>query len=347
MLTRFDYKIDFIGKKWIALSVSGLLILTSIVSFIAQGLVFGLDFTGGTLIEIGYSSAVELEPIRAKLHQNGFPDAVVQYFGTTRDVSIRLGVHEEKMQDSLDTPATPTTVGPTQELSVSPLNQTPSAETSSAEQKQVLSVKILNLLRQEGQTVDVQRVEYVGSQVGGELIEKGGLALLLTLIGILIYVAIRFEYRFAVGAVAALVHDVLITVGFFSFFRWEFDLTVLAAILAVIGYSLNDTIVVFDRIRDNLIKLRKQPTVDVVNTSINQTLGRTVMTSVATAIVVLILLILGGDLIRGFSIALLVGIAVGTYSSIYIASVVALALGISKADLMPVEKEGLRSKAEF
>ncbi len=308
-LSRFDYKFDFLGKRHIAVAASVLLMVISLTSIVMQGLVLGLDFTGGTLVEVGYSQSADLEGIRKTLHENGFDDAVVQHFGTTHDVLIRVGVHEDSKEDPLST-------------------------------------RILRLLQQGDEKVDMRRVEYVGPQVGSELIEKGGLAVLWTLAGILIYVWFRFEYRFAIGAIAALVHDTVITVGLFSLLRLEFDLTVLAALLAVIGYSLNDTIVVFDRIRENFVKLRKQPSLNVMNTSINQMLGRTVMTSVTTALVLTVLFIVGGELIHGFSTALLFGVVIGTYSSIYIASASALALGVSKGDLMPVVKEGAEKKTE-
>ncbi|HAI69597.1 MAG TPA: protein translocase subunit SecF [Gammaproteobacteria bacterium] len=310
-LNRFDYKIDFMGKRHIAVAVSTLLIVVSLASLFTQGLVFGIDFTGGTLVEVGYKQSVELDKIRATLHDNGFSDAVVQHF-STKDVSIRLGIHEESKDDPL-------------------------------------SSQILRLLQksgEEGNEVVMRRVEYVGPQIGGELVEKGGLAVLYTLFGILIYVAFRFEYRFALGAIAALIHDTLIVVGFFSLFGLEFDLTVLAAVLAVIGYSLNDTIVVFDRIRENFVKMRKQSSIAVMNSSINQMLGRTIMTSVTTALVLIVLFVVGGELIHGFSTALLLGVIIGTYSSIYIASASALALGVSKTDLMPVQKEGVEKKTE-
>ncbi len=302
-LTRFDYKFDFLGKRRIALSISAILIIVSLASLAIQGLVLGIDFTGGTLVEVGYEQSADIDKIRSSLHENGFPDAVVQNFGTSRDVLIRLKVREESKADPL-------------------------------------SSQILRLLQQSGEKVDMRRVEYVGPQIGKELIEKGGLAVLYTLFGILIYVAFRFEYRFALGSIAALIHDTILVVGFFSLFRFEFDLTVLAAVLAVIGYSLNDTIVVFDRIRENFVKLRKQAAINVMNRSINQMLGRTVMTSVTTALVLVVLFVVGGELIHGFSMALLLGVIVGTYSSIYIASASALALGVSKTDLMPVKKEG-------
>ncbi|MEN8216041.1 MAG: protein translocase subunit SecF [Pseudomonadota bacterium] len=309
LLNRFDYKFDFMGKRHIAVALSAILMAISLGSLFMQGLVFGIDFTGGTLVEVGYSQPAELEGIRKTLHENGFPDAVVQHFGTSHDVLIRLGVHEESKEDPL-------------------------------------SSRILRLLQKGDEGVKMRRVEYVGPQIGSELVEKGGLAVIYTLIGILIYVGFRFEYRFAIGAVAALIHDTLIVVGFFSLLGLEFNLTVLAAVLAVIGYSLNDTIVVFDRIRENFIKLRKQPSVNVMNISINQMLGRTVMTSVTTALVLIVLFIFGGELIHGFSMALLLGVIIGTYSSIYIASASALALGLSKADLMPVQKEGAEKQAK-
>ncbi len=306
-LNRFDYKIDFMGKRYISMAVSTLMVIVAITSLIMQGLIFGIDFTGGTLVEVGYEQEANLEEIRSVLHNNGFSDAVVQNFGSTKDVLIRLGVHEETKSDPL-------------------------------------SSQILRLLKTDGKKVDMRRVEFVGPQIGSELIEQGGLAVIYTLFGILIYVAFRFEYRFALGSIAALVHDTIIVVGFFSVFRLEFDLTVLAAVLAVIGYSLNDTIVVFDRIRENFVKMRKQDSVNVMNISINQMLGRTVMTSVTTALVLLVLFVVGGQLIHGFSTALLLGVIIGTYSSIYIASATALALGVSKSDLMPVQKEGEEQK---
>jgi preprotein translocase subunit SecF len=303
IFNRFDYSYDFLGKKKLAIIASTVLILISIMSFIVNGLSFGVDFTGGTLVEVNYAQAVELEQIRTVLHENGFADAMVQNFGTTRDVLIRLGVYENMPNDAI-------------------------------------SNKVIELLQQDGSSVEMRRVEFVGPKVGGELVEKGGMAILLTLIGILIYITLRFEYRFALGSIAALVHDTVIVLGFFSVTGLEFDLTVLAAILAVIGYSLNDTIVVFDRVRDNFIKMRKQTVVQIVNKSINQILGRTVMTSVTTLLVLVVLFAVGGELIHNFAIALIIGIVVGTYSSIYIASITALYLGISKADLMPVQKEG-------
>ncbi|MCV6637166.1 protein translocase subunit SecF [Candidatus Albibeggiatoa sp. nov. NOAA] len=309
ILNRFDYNYDFLGKRKVATIVSTILMLIALASLGLKGLSFGIDFTGGTLVEVRYSVPVELDEVRELLHSNGFEDAVVQNFGTTKDVLIRLGIYENMKNEEI-------------------------------------SSTILGLLKQQDSEVVMKRVEFVGPKVGGELVEKGGMAILLTLFGILIYVTLRFEYRFALGSIAALVHDTVITVGFFSLLGLEFDLTVLAAVLAVIGYSLNDTIVVFDRIRDNFLKMRKQNSEQVVNRSINQILGRTVMTSVTTLLVLLVLFFAGGELIHNFAIALIVGVIVGTYSSIYIASATALHLGISKADLMPVQKEGAQQQVD-
>ena len=279
------------------------LLAVSLLSLAVRGLDFGIDFTGGTLIEVGYPAPVELQPIREALRGAGFEEAAVQHFGTVRDVLVRLA---------------------------------PRAELSRAE----LSSEVLGVLQaQEG--VELRRVEFVGPQVGEELTEQGGLAMLIALFGILVYVWLRFEYRFALGAIAALVHDVVITLGFFSVLGLEFDLTVLAAVLAVIGYSLNDTIVVFDRVRENFRRIRRGSTEEVMNRSLNQTLARTLMTSLTTLLVLAALFILGGELIRGFAAALVVGVLIGTYSSIYVASVAALALGVSRADLLPVKKEGV------
>jgi len=295
--------IPFMAQRRTALYFSAALLLLAIGSLALRGLNFGIDFTGGTLLEVGYSEAVELAPVRSALATAGYGDAVAQYFGTAQDVLIRIAPREG---------------------------------VSSAD----LSEAIMKVLREQGAEVEMRRQEYVGPQVGEELANDGGLALLYALIGILIYVAFRFEYRFAVGAVAALVHDVLITLGFFALFQIEFDLTVLAALLAVIGYSLNDTIVVFDRIRENFRILRKGTPVEVVDHSLNQTLSRTLMTSFTTILVLLALFMFGGELIHAFATALLVGIFIGTYSSIYVASTTALAMGVSREDLLPVKREG-------
>ncbi|WP_031432991.1 protein translocase subunit SecF [Methylomarinum vadi] len=301
----FKQEIDFLGKRKYALAFSSLLIVISVVSLIANGLTMGIDFTGGTLVEVGYKQAADLSAMRASLGEAGFGDATVQNFGTAKDVLIRLK---------------------------------PDENLSSAE----LSNRVLEAInKNSAEPAELRRVEFVGPQVGDELAEDGGLALLYSMFGILIYVAWRFEYKFSLGSVAALVHDVIITLGVFSVFGMEFDLTVLAAVLAVIGYSLNDTIVVYDRIRENFRKLRKGDPENIMNTSLNQTLNRTLMTSLTTALVLVALAALGGEIIHNFALALLIGVAIGTYSSIYIASPVVLALGISKEDLMMPEKEGL------
>jgi preprotein translocase subunit SecF len=297
--------IDFMGKRKLAIMFSLLLMAIAIGAMVTRGLNFGLDFTGGTLIEVGYEQPVDLQEVRAALDKVGFGDAVVQHFGTSKDVLVRLAPR--------------------------------GGEDSEAIGDQILQV--LNTAS-EGE-VKMRRQEYVGPQVGDELRDDGGLAMIIALAFILIYVMARFEYRFALGSIAALIHDVVITVGFFALFQWEFDLTTMAAVLAVIGYSLNDTIVVFDRIRENFRKMRKDPPRQVINTSINQTLSRTLMTSGTTLLVVFAMFFLGGELIHSFSLALIVGIMVGTYSSIYVASTATLALKITSASLMPVKKEGV------
>ncbi|WP_127476148.1 protein translocase subunit SecF [Sulfurivermis fontis] len=300
----WNTNIDFLGQRKLAMMVSILLFVVSIGALVTRGLNLGIDFTGGTLIELAYSKPAELSEVRNTLVASGYGDSVVQHIGSTREVMVRVPPREGM------TSAT-------------------------------LSNEVHRALEQAaGEKLDLRRVEFVGPQVGKELLENGGLAILYALIGILIYVALRFEYRLGVGAIIALIHDPVLILGLFALFQWNFDLTVLAAILAVIGYSLNDTIVVYDRIRENFRKLRKATPVEVVNASINQTLSRTVLTSGTTLLVVLALVIFGGEMIRGFAIAFLIGILVGTYSSVYVASAAALALGISKENLMPVKKEG-------
>lgn len=305
-----DNRLDFMGKRKLAMIFSGALILISIVSFFGRGFDFGIDFTGGTLIEVGYPQAVDLNAARDVLDQGGFGDATVQLFGTDSDILIQLPPSEE-------------------------------TEAGSATDKAEISNRAFALLNAAGGgDLDLRRVEFVGSKVGDELTEQGGLAMLYALIGILIYVGLRFEYRFALGSIIALVHDVVLVLGVFSLFQIEFDLPVLAAVLAVIGYSLNDTIVVYDRIRENFRKMRKGSPEEIINRSLNQTLARTLVTSLTTLLVLFALFILGGEIIHGFALALIVGVVVGTYSSIYVASAAVLALGISKEDLMPPEKEG-------
>lgn len=297
-------EIDFLGKRRFAAIFSGLLLIASIVSLASQGLKLGIDFTGGTLVELGYKHSVDLKNMRVGLEKAGFDDATVQHFGSTQEILIRLK--------------------PREGLSSAQLSTEVAAAASEA----------------MAETGDLRRVEFVGPQVGEELTEDGGLALLYSIFGILIYVAWRFEYKFALGSVAALVHDVLITLGFFSILQLEFDLTVLAAVLAVIGYSLNDTIVVYDRIRENFRLLRTGTAEEIMNASLNQTLSRTIMTSLTTLLVLIALALLGGEIIHNFAIALTVGVVIGTYSSIFVASPLVLALGVSKEDLMEPEIEG-------
>jgi len=289
-----------------AMIFSLLLMCASVFSLYTNKLSLGLDFTGGTLIEVGFKEAADLTKIRNVLDNNGYGDAVVQLYGSSRDVVIRLAERQGMKVELLG--------------------------------NEVLST----LKKGTGQEMDMRRIEFVGGSVGDELAEQGGLAMLTALICILVYVAFRFEWRFALGSVIALFHDVLLTLGLFSFLKLEFDLTVLAAILAVIGYSLNDTIVVSDRIRENFRKIREGSASEVIDISLTQTLSRTFITSLTTLLVLGALFFKGGELIHGFATALLFGVFVGTYSSIYVASSIALALGVSKEDLIPevIEKEG-------
>jgi preprotein translocase subunit SecF len=305
-ILRLKETVNFMNYRKIAMVFSIILMLASITSLAVNKLNFGLDFTGGTLIEVGFEQAADLTKIREIMDSNGFDDAIVQLYGTSRDVVIRLAQREGLKAEMLG--------------------------------NQVLAM----LQEGTGQTIDMRRIEFVGASVGDELTEQGGLAMLTALICILIYVAFRFEWRFALGSVFALFHDVLLTLGVFSLLQLEFDLTVLAAILAVIGYSLNDTIVVSDRIRENFRKIREGGPAEVINISLTQTLSRTFITSITTLLVLGALFYQGGALIHGFATALLIGVFVGTYSSIYVASSIALGLGISKEDLIPevIEKEG-------
>lgn len=322
--------IDFLGWRKAGFVLSAVLILISIGSLALRGLNFGIDFTGGTLVEVGYAESVDIAEVRQQLSDGGIENAQVQYFGSSSELLIRLPVGEQGEEVSADLssavmgalrdPYDEVVVGGTQE------GATQECATPAGTRQDC--------------TVQMRRVEFVGPQVGEQLTEQGGLAMLYALIMILIYVAWRFEWRFALGSVAALVHDVILTVGFFSVAQIEFSLPVLAAILAVIGYSLNDTIVVFDRIRENFRKMRKDSTVEIMNRSLNQTLSRTLMTGVTTLLVLLALALLGGEVIWGFAIALIIGVIVGTYSSIYTASPVVLSLGVSKEDLIPPKKEG-------
>jgi len=295
---------NFMGMRKVTSIVSALLIIFSVFTLSYQGLNLGIDFTGGTLVEVGYPEAVNLDKLRQSFSDSEFNDVAIQYFGSAKEILIRIP--------------------PQQGLN--------SADVSN---------KLLDLLSSNNFSAEMRRVEFVGPQVGEELREDGGLAMLYALLCIMVYIAFRFQMRFSVGAVSALIHDVIITLGFFSITRFNFDLTILAALLAVIGYSLNDTIVVFDRVRENFRKIRDKTPVEVFNISLNQTLRRTLMTSFTTLLVLIALFLLGGEIIHGFSVALIFGVLIGTYSSIYIASPVTLMLGIKKEDLMPVKKEGV------
>jgi preprotein translocase subunit SecF len=292
---------NFMGLRKVLAAISIALMLASVASLAVNGLRFGLDFTGGSLVEVGYQESANLGQIRDQLVKAGYLDAVVQTFGSSTDVLIRLGeTHDPKLGD-----------------------------------------KIVEALKVDGAELELRRNEYVGAQVGEELREQGGLGMLLALGMIMIYLAFRFQFKFSLGAVLALVHDVTIVLGFFSIMQFDFDLTVLAAVLAVIGYSLNDTIVVYDRIRENFRIMRTDNTVEVMNASLSQTLSRTIVTSLTTALVLVALLVFGGETIRGFSIALLAGIVIGTYSSIYVAANLLLALNVSRDDLIPPPKENV------
>ena len=299
-----NIQFDFMKMRKVTSIISALLIIFSVFTLSYQGLNLGIDFTGGTLVEVGYPEAVNLDKLRQSFGDSEFNDVAIQYFGSAKEILIRIP--------------------PQQGLN--------SADVSN---------KLLDLLLSNNFSAEMRRVEFVGPQVGEELREDGGLAMLYALLCIMVYIAFRFQMRFSVGAVSALIHDVLITLGFFSITRFNFDLTILAALLAVIGYSLNDTIVVFDRVRENFRKIRDKTPVEVFNISLNQTLRRTIMTSFTTLLVLIALFLLGGEIIHGFSMALIFGVLIGTYSSIYIASPVTLTLGIKKEDLMPVKKEGV------
>lgn len=291
--------INFMGRRKLAAAFSIILLLVSIASLVVNQLNFGLDFTGGTAIEVEYQSTADLSAIRQTLKDNGFA-AIVANFGTDRDVAIRIQTDDPKLGD-----------------------------------------QVVALLRESAdEDVNLKSVSFVGSQVGDELRDQGGLGMLIALAVVMAYVAVRFQYKFSIGAVAALAHDVLLVLGIFSIFQFDFDLTVLAAVLAVIGYSLNDTIVVSDRIRENFRKIRKGTAKETINISLTETLGRTLITSLTTLLVLLALFFIGGETIHNFALALIVGVVVGTYSSIYVAANILLAMNISKEDLMEIEKEG-------
>ncbi|MGI9272147.1 MAG: protein translocase subunit SecF [Woeseiaceae bacterium] len=295
--------INFLGqsRRKLALGFSLVMITVSIASLVTRGLEFGIDFTGGILLEVGYEQAAELETIRTNLAGSGFSDAQVQLFGADNDVLVRLPPQDGDV-DSIRT-------------------------------------ELQKTLEVSGETVDLRRVEFVSPQVGKELTEQGSLAMIFALMMIFAYVMFRFQWKFAFGAVAALVHDVIITIGFFSIFSLPFDLTVVAAVLAVIGYSLNDTVVSFDRIRENFFKLRGVEAYESMNVSVNEMLARTLITGITTLLVLVALLVLGGESIAPFSIALIVGVIVGTYSSIYTASATALLLNVDAQDLIEPVKD--------
>jgi preprotein translocase subunit SecF len=296
-----ELNFDFMKLRNVAMIFSAVLLIISIASLATKGLSLGLDFTGGTLLEVSYQQPADIQGIRTQLENSGFEDSTVQNFGSETEVLIRMS---EAFRDTL-------------------------------------GAEVLEALRtgDAANAVELRRSEFVGGQVGEELRDQGGLALLMALFVVMLYVAFRFQFKFSVGAVFALFHDVVIILGLFSLFQWDFDLTVFAALLAVIGYSLNDTIVVADRIRENFRILRKGDAIEVINVSLNQTLGRTIMTSLTTALVLLALMFLGGELIHNFALGLFIGVIVGTYSSIYVAANILLLMNISREDLIPAELE--------
>ncbi|MEZ8141656.1 protein-export membrane protein SecF [Enterovibrio norvegicus FF-33] len=306
-LLKPDLNIDFMRWSKPAFIFSALMIAASVFSLSTKWLNWGLDFTGGTLIEVGFEKPADLQLIRDSLQAEGFGDAIVQNFGTSRDVMVRLRPRENVKGELLGT-------------------------------------QILEAIKTgTGEAVEMRRIEFVGPNVGDELTEAGGLAIIASLLCILLYVSVRFEWRLAAGAVTSLAHDVIITLGIFSFMQIEVDLTIVAALLTVVGYSLNDTIVVYDRIRENFRKMRKGDAAEIINSSVSQTLSRTLITSGTTLFVVIALFMQGGAMIHGFAAALLIGITIGTYSSIYVASALALKLGITREHLLPpppVDKEG-------
>lgn len=289
--------IDFMGLRKSAAVFSIVLCLASIISVVFHGLNWGLDFTGGTEIQVSYDHAADIAVVRNQLLQAGFPEAVVQAYGNPNNASIRVGLHKEFSQ-------------------------------------QQLTDKVMQAL--PGATM--RSVEFIGPQVGQELETSGFLALIISFVLTGFYIALRFEYRFAISSTVALIHDPIVILGIFSFFHIEFDLIALAAVLTVIGYSLNDTIVIFDRVRENFRKVRKATPSEIINLSVNQTLSRTIMTSGLTLVVVVALFIYGGPVVHGFSLALIIGIIVGTYSSIYVAGSLAVAMGLSRQDLLPPVK---------
>lgn len=303
---RAKFNIDFMVLRHVFTVVSIVLVSIAIVSLAVKGINFGLDFTGGTSIQLEYAKAPSLPDVRNELAKAGYPDAMVQNFGTDKSVLVRLqSKYNEKLVD-----------------------------------------KIVTALKAGGEKLELKRAEYVGAQVGSQLKEDGGLGMLLALVVVTIYVAMRFQFKFGVAAVVPLIHDVFVVLGFYSLFQWSFDLNVLAAILAVIGYSLNDTIIVADRIRENFRRMRKGSVTEIVNVSINQTLARTMNTSGTTIVVLLALFFFGGQMIHGFATALLIGVVVGTYSSIYVAANLLVYAKVSREDLIIPAKEGKTEQDE-
>jgi len=293
---------NFLSIRYVAMALSILLMLISLGSLITKGLNKGIDFTGGFLIEVSYQQAPTISQVRSDLAGGGFPEAIVQNFGGSKDLMIRILPRE-----GIDNKA--------------------------------VGKQIIEILNNSSNKAELRGSEFIDPQVGEELTDQGGLAMIFALIMIMIYIIIRFQWKFSIGAVAALIHDVLITIGVFSFFQVSFDLAVLAAILAVIGYSLNDTIVIFDRIRENFRLLRKTETLTILNKSINQTISRTVITSGTTLLVLSALYLIGGKSLEGFSLALIIGVIIGTYSSIYVATTSVFLLDVSTSDLLQVKKE--------
>lgn len=311
---KHNTQIDFMAqRKWAALA-SVILFLLSITSLVINGLNWGLDFTGGTQIQLHFPTVIDVTKVRESLQNAGYKEAVVQNYGTSQDVLVSLSLPKEDKNQSAQ--------GGVAGVDAS---------------KDVVVGQLLKALPE----AKVQQVDYIGPQVGQELATKGALAIVIALLGTMIYIALRFELRFAVGSTIALIHDPILILGVFSFFHIEFNLIALAAVLTVIGYSLNDTIVIFDRVRENFRKLRKASPVDVINQSTNQTLSRTIMTSALTLTVCCALFFLGGSMIHGFALALIIGIVVGTYSSIYVAGSLALGLGLTRQHLLPPSKEAL------
>jgi len=293
---------NFLSIRYVAMALSILLMLISLSSLMTKGLNKGIDFTGGFLIEVSYQQAPTISQVRSDLAGGGFPEAIVQNFGGSKDLMIRILPRE-----GIDNKA--------------------------------VGKQIIEILNNSSNKAELRGSEFIDPQVGEELTDQGGLAMIFALIMIMIYIIIRFQWKFSIGAVAALIHDVLITIGVFSFFQVSFDLAVLAAILAVIGYSLNDTIVIFDRIRENFRLLRKTETLTILNKSINQTISRTVITSGTTLLVLSALYLIGGKSLEGFSLALIIGVIIGTYSSIYVATTSVFLLDVSTSDLLQVKKE--------